>query len=78
LVACFKLTTTAPQISAQVLKTLYKNRRSASYTTVHRGLRAIFGTGSFRTYNLSKISDLVQVQIDIKKLPSAEEDEVEE
>jgi len=78
LVACFKLTTTAPQISANVLKTLYKNRRAASYANVQRGLEAIFGPNSFRTYNLSKVGNLVEVSVDIKRLPSIEDEEEEE
>jgi hypothetical protein len=75
LVACFKLTTTAPQISANVLKTLYKNRRAASYANVQRGLEAIFGPNSFRTYNLSKVNGLVEILIDKQKLPTMEDEE---
>lgn len=78
LVACFKLTTTAPQISANVLKTLYKNRRAASYANVQRGLEAIFGPNSFRTYNLSKVGGLVEILVDVKKLPSLDDEEGEE
>jgi len=78
LVACFKLTTTAPQISANVLKTLYKNRRAASYANVQRGLEVFFGPNSFRTYNLIKVGELVEVLVDVKKLLSLDDEEGEE
>lgn len=74
LLACFKLTSASPQISSRVLKTLYKNRRSASYANVQRGLLAIFGSNSFRTYNLGNIGELTEVSIQVKQLPLEDED----
>lgn len=69
LLACFKLTSTSSEISAKVLKTLYKNRRVASYKNVQRGLLAIFGSGSFRTYNLQNANGMHKIIINIEKLP---------
>lgn len=74
LLACFKLTFTSPQISAKVIKSLYKNRRFASYSRVQSGLLAIFGPNSFRTYNLANVGELSQIQIDLQNLPTEEED----
>jgi hypothetical protein len=75
LVACFKLTTTSPEISSKVLKTLYKNRRSASYDNVSRGLLAIFGPNSFRTYNLANVTGLAEILIQPQKLPSLDDED---
>ena len=74
LVACFKLTSVSPEISSNVLKTLYKNRRFADYANVSNGLLAIFGSNSFRTYKLSEMSDLNEVSIEKEKLPEPAED----
>jgi len=74
LVACFKLTSVSPEISSNVLKTLYKNRRFADYDNVSRGLLAIFGPNSFRTYKLSEMSDLNEISIEKEKLPESTED----
>lgn len=75
LIACFKLTTASPEISSKVLKTLYKNRRAASYENVQRGLAAIFGSNSFRTYNLANARDLNEILIEPKKLPSLDDED---
>lgn len=74
LIACFKLTSVSSQISANVLKTLYKNRRFADYENVSRGLLAIFGSDSFRTYNLALTGDLNEISIEKEKLPDETED----
>jgi hypothetical protein len=73
LLACFKLTSTSPQISSNVIKTLYKNRQFASYYTVSKGLKAIFGPNSFRTYNLKNVTDLNEISIDKNRLPSIDD-----
>ena len=68
LLACFKLTDTNPEVAAIVLARVYKNSRLASYKKVIKGMRAIFRPTSFRTYDLAKMTDLVEVMLDKQQL----------
>ena len=72
LVCVFKLTNSSPEIVSLVLKTIYKDRRLATYQNVINGLSAIFGKNSFRTYNLTKMSSIFEVGINIERLPDGE------
>ena len=73
LVCVFKLTNSSPETVNFVLKTIYKDRRLATYKNVINGLSAIFGTNSFRTYNLSKMDRIVEVDIKLERLLNGEE-----
>ena len=68
LVCVFKLTNSSPETVNFVLKTIYKDRRLATYSNVINGLSAIFGRNSFRTYNLSKMSSIMEVDIKVERL----------
>lgn len=68
LVCVFKLNDSDRETVKLVLKTIYKDRRLATYKNVINGLSAIFGSNSFRTYNLTKMGRLMEVNIQVGKL----------
>jgi len=73
LVCVFKLTNAAPETVNFVLKAIYKDRRLATYSNVINGMIAIFGRNSFRTYNLSKMGRIMEVDIQLGRLLDGEE-----
>lgn len=73
LVCVFKLTNSPPETVNFVLKAIYKDRRLATYSNVINGMMAIFGRNSFRTYNLSKMGRIMEVDIQIGRLDDGEE-----
>ena len=73
LVCVFKLTNSPPETVNFVLKAIYKDRRLATYSNVINGMIAIFGRNSFRTYNLSKMGRIMEVDIQLGRLLDGEE-----
>lgn len=74
LVCVFKLTSIGPETVNFILKTIYKNKRLATYQNVINSLSTILGSSSFRTYNLSKMSSMMEVEIKPERLRDGEQD----
>jgi len=68
LVTVFRLEGVSDVILKEIVKSLYRNPRLASYRKVVGTLRAILGKDRFRTFNLRKMSGIHQVELrrDIK------------
>ena len=61
LLSAFKLSSTSPEISAIILKNLYKNR-AVSYDNVFRGLLRVLGKKNYRTYDIKYITSFNEIE----------------
>jgi hypothetical protein len=73
LLTCFKLDDSPESILRIILRSIYKDKGIASYGVIQKGLKAILGSNSYRTYNIYLMSGLKKVTIDKSKLVTEEE-----
>jgi hypothetical protein len=64
LLSCYLIDETLPKL-VMMFNSFYKNRRS-HYSRMPKTLRSVFGKGNYRTFNFSKISDLYELEVDVK------------
>ena len=65
LLTCFHLDVTSEEIRALILKSLYKKRLQAERKSVIIGLQAILGIENYRSYMISKMDDILSLNLDM-------------
>lgn len=68
LIACFRLDWAHPEILKIVLKEVYKKRSISNYYKLLKAMNLIFGTSNFRSYMLSKMRYVHEIQLDLSKV----------
>jgi hypothetical protein len=63
LLSCFRLETISPEITSVIVDKLYKNVRLCSYSRIVGSLSTILGSKNYRTYKVSKLSQIYEVNV---------------
>ncbi len=65
LLTCFHLDVASEEIRAIILKSLYKKRLVAERQSVVKGLQAILGIENYRSYMISRMQDVMSLNLDM-------------
>lgn len=76
LLTCFHLDS-SEEIRAIILKSLYKKRLLSERQSVIKGLKAILGIENYRSYMISKMSDIKSLNLDMSIIELVVRDEEE-